>query len=267
MKIFTYKLTISIVLLVITLTNTHGQTLHAIIVADSKDATLGKATQQDIIHLKRFLVLVTDAGGYELKIHIVEPTNSLLFGSNYDVPKITSLILGLDMGEEDIFFFYYTGHGTPSFKEDDPFARPHIVSFEHKYLSLQTVQKLAQINEPRLSIVMGNLCNGYSDENEKIAQSRNIEWRDDMNLVGISLNRVRELLSVKGTLTATSSKRGSLSYSLPDGGIFTKLFINSFYEQAKEQSSCSWSDILNKTVELSQEAIEVEPYYELVITD
>ncbi|MEO1254402.1 MAG: caspase family protein [Bacteroidota bacterium] len=244
--------------------NLQSQTLHALIVADSKEKNAGEARKQDVKHLMSLLNLVSDVTGYNLEPHIIEPGESILFGSNYDVPSITSLILGLKIEKEDIFFFYYTGHGTKSFKVDDPFARPHIKGFEHKYLSLQMVQKLIQISQPRLSIVMGNLCNTYGGEdNPENRIFHQLDWTTQPKLTTQNRQQIKNLFRSKGQITSTSSMKGTYSYQSGDGGYFTKCFINSFYKRAEQNGLMSWNLILNETKTLSEQAIGVSPYYEI----
>jgi hypothetical protein len=244
--------------------DTQSQTIHAILVADSKDAKIGSGAKQDISHIILLLQNASRATGYELKLQIIEPNYSILFGSNFDVPEITSIILGLDIEKDDVFFFYYSGHGSKSFNEDDPFARPHIEGYEHKYLSLQMVQKLAQISEPKLSIVMGSLCNVFSvDEDLNRPNSNFVGWKDKRLSSKGSLIKLRELFAQEGHITSTSSKRGKLSFTRKNGSAFTRFFINCLYASLETESSPTWNDILSDTKALSEKSINVTPYYEI----
>jgi len=247
-----------------------AQTIHAIIVADVEDATIGVAAEQDMKQMVKLLQEVASAINYQFVHHLITPHYSLLMGRRYDVPKITSLILGLDIRDEDIFFFYYSGHGSPSFNENDPFARPHIVDYEHKYLSLGMVQKLIQISEPRLSIVMGNLCNG-SWNNPDHPFTKPSQWGSLFEQGNTTNQNLKALfMDYKGQITATSSERGLLSYAQTrgldkdyHGGIFTILFYNSLVAEVQQPEKPSWNHIFTNATHALQARSNRKPYYEI----
>jgi hypothetical protein len=246
-----------------------AQTVHGVIVADTKDPSIGEAAKEDSKRIAAFLGLIGEALDYEVAITLIAPANnSILFGSRFETSEITSIILNLNMNKDDIFFFYYSGHGLASRDDDDPFARPVIGADKYNYLSLQMIQKLVRIHEPRLSFVMGSLCNSFPGGSSNPKYAEHIAWDAPKVLNRNTKANITALFAqLEGTVTVTSSNRGMTSFAQKDGGVFTKLFINSF-NQAVENSyaSPSWVSLLAIVAKASTESHDRTPYYEINLT-
>ena len=246
------------------------QTLHSIIVADTKDPSIGDAKKQDLKHMNSLAHFIAQALGYEVKQTIFEPKYSILFGRHFNSSEITSTLLDLKIGKNDVVVFYYGGHGTSSTEADDPFARVTIAGDKHSYLSLKMVQNLINIKQPRFSLVMGDLCNGnYADPGEPNFKRQRVKWQKLNPLNRLTTKNIKSLfLNAQGHVTVTSSQPGTLSYAQIEGGeysggIFAILFQNNFLKAIESPTPTSWDQIFEKTSFATKERMNRTPYYEI----
>ncbi|MEM9297181.1 MAG: caspase family protein [Bacteroidota bacterium] len=241
--IILYALTLSVNL---KLTTLQAQTIHCFIVADKNDPEIGDAVRKDVAYINALVSFFSLATGYKISDTYIYTSSTSQDIRYTKSSEITSKLLSMDIGPNDIVWFYYSGHGTAASDSDDKFARPAIRNDKYDYLSLSMIQNLIAIHKPSLSIVLGDLCNSFPGSNSGSIRRPLIPFPQGEFFERSDFPDLKKLLMQKGTITSTSSKRGTVSYIQSDGGVFTKLFINALISEVKGSTSPSWHNIFDE---------------------
>lgn len=242
----------------------HGQTLHAIIFANTKspgnpnrpgDTGIGPSVTVDFERMGIEMTSIASFIGYNLKKYYYYDTPDRFCRSS-----LVNVLNNLTCGKEDIVFFYYSGHGMRFENEETDFPEM-ILKVQHgptksDLYPLYDAYKKIRAKSPRLTIVIGDLCNStwkgsYKSEGASKGASMKTSSACDVykNL----------FLNVKGGLIAASSKPGHTSgcaqYSdgSDAGGIFTVSFLTRLGDYVSQGKEVSWDELLEESREMAQE--------------
>jgi hypothetical protein len=81
-----------------------GQTLHAILMADENDAKIGQSCRKDLKIMTENMEQISKGISYQLN-------TVQLVGLNFTAFALREAIQKLQVGPQDLIFFYYSGHG------------------------------------------------------------------------------------------------------------------------------------------------------------
>ncbi|MBD5265920.1 MAG: caspase family protein [Bacteroides sp.] len=231
-----------------------SQTLHAIIFAntecpDPNDHGIGASVTGDYYRMKIEMSTIASFIGYDLKTHYYTGSQDQFCKESLD-----KVIDNLKCGPDDIVFFYYSGHGGRSAAELTDFPQMNlVVDPYHSNLSdasanypIYNVMKRIEAKNPRLTIVIGDLCNSIA---EWVAPKALPSDKSATKVEEYPVEFYRDLfLKFKGSLIAASSKPGQTSAAYEDGGAFTIALMQVLQLMVAEKWEPSWTKLLEGTV-------------------
>lgn len=219
----------------------HAQTVHAIVVADTKDPILYTACKRDVETMHRQFVQLAAAINYQLSEQVIA-------GEEFTQKRLNDAIRTLEPGPDDIVFLYYTGHG---YNASQRAGRFPVLLLEKKEKNSQQNPGLLAIHEAlkakkaRLCITMGDCCNqlipNMRGTVRKAVKPKAIELTND------SLNAVYRtlFLNVKGDALIASSRPPEQACAHPDSGSFyTRSFDEALDLVGLHNETVSWEALL-----------------------
>lgn len=233
-----------------------SQTLHAIIFANTKspgnpndprDTGIGPSVTVDFERMGIEMTSISSFIGYNLKKYYYYDTQE-----RFSRKSLLNVLNNLACGKDDIVFFYYSGHGLRAENEETQYPEmvlkvPYGPASVHELYPLYDVYKKIKEKHPRLTIVMGDLCNstikGFyrSTDTAKGASVKSSTACDVYKNL---------FLNVKGGLIATSSKPGQTSGcafykdGTQAGGIFTVGFLECLGACVSQGQAVNWDTLL-----------------------
>lgn len=200
-----------------------AQTLHLIAFCDTDDSRIGQATEVSYKYFAReFKELITNSAGMSVKTYFYK-------GSAFTLPNLDALLNTLSVGQDDAILFWYDGHGFNNQDGDFPtLTLPNLQNVR----SLQSISTSLRNKGARLTCVFANACN-----KERTTRANTVGTFIAQNAPdAYASERIRLLFKSRGSLIATSSKRGQASQNTPSGawyflgfrGALDEMFSNSY---------------------------------------
>lgn len=233
--------------------STNCQTLHAIIFANTKcpgekpgSTGIGPSVTCDYQRMKIEFETMASFLNYKKDFQWYEGS-----ASNFCREKLEYALNNLSCSDDDIVIFYYSGHGGRSPQDtQDPFPWMQLVVDPYntpwsafQYFSLSQVLQRIKTKQPRLSIVLGDLCNSLSNA---IPQKEIPEMKGATKMSKAPCDFYKDLfLKVKGSIIASSSKPGETSAACEDGGAFTICFTEALQIMVSNNMEPDWNMLLN----------------------
>ena len=239
----------------------YAQTLHAIIFANTEspgskpgETGIGPSVTVDFERMGIEMTSIASFIGYNLKKYYY-------YGSSnrFNKKNLVRLLNNFSCGKEDIVFFYYSGHGTRYENEGSSF--PEMIlkvqngATDADLYSLHDTYNILKSKSPRLTIVIGDLCNStWKGAYKSTGTSKGASIKSSA-VCDVYKNL---FLNVKGGLIAASSKPGHTSgcafYSGGShaGGIFTVSFLQCLGDCVSQGKTASWNQLLKETRTMAQ---------------
>lgn len=238
-----------------------GQTFHAIIFANTDNSSIGESVAVDFKRMELEMTTIAKSIGYTLKKY-----NYYGNPDNFNRDKLETALTNLSCSSNDIVFFYYSGHGgramneTTKFPEMCLFVNRENFKSDSQLYPLYDVYERIRKKNPRLTIVMGDLCNSIM---------KGFYRNDNHNSKGATIlskgtcDVYKNLfLNVKGGLIAASSepkytsgcyifKEGDKWYHA--GGYFTHSFLCLLQYCVGEGKNVSWESLMDGTITLTRD--------------
>lgn len=237
---------------------------HAILFTDTKDNTIGKATELDLSKVSSMLVEAQSSmeGEMEFKYYI--------YPGNYCNPENLHRVLnGMNVSPQDVVFFYYSGHGTRSMHDKSEYPQICLglsISRQSEMISLEGLDMEIAKKNPRLRFTISDCCNSVGED-----VSPKLEISKSASIVSsqIKANYKKLFLKKHGRVIVTSSRKGETSAcNLKMGGFFTFCLMY-VMEQALKQNVTDWNTIMestyNSTVNVSDG--DMHPVYDVQISE
>lgn len=212
--------------------------LHAIIVADTNDSTIGNSTEIDFENMRNEMRRISLYTGLNLK-------ETTIRGKETFPKKVIAKINNLKINKNDVVIFYFSGHGyrTDS-KEESPWPYLYF-SQANKGIDYDLIGKKLEAYHPRLLIVFADACNSLiSDDDAPPLVKETMMGPVSRELLKSNYRKL--FMDVEGVIMVTSSKAGESSWGTPEGGLFTLAFLHNLGKSVKSSSEPSWYLILDK---------------------
>lgn len=242
-----------------------GQTFHAIIFANTKspgnpnnpsDMGIGPSVTVDFERMGIEMTTIAKSIGYKLKKYYYYDTPE-----SFSRSSLEAVLDNLSCTSNDIVFFYYSGHGGRAMNESTVFPEmvlkvPYGPTDPSQLYPLHDVYSQIREKSPRLTIVMGDLCNttikGYYHNEANRSKGASILSKSTCDVYK------NLFLNVKGGLIVASSKPSVTSTCLQDsngkdmGGNFTFWFLEILQNCVSESCNVSWPGLLDDVKEMTQ---------------
>lgn len=210
---------------------------HVILVTDTRAANIESSVAADQANMSAFV--------HEVSKYTDLALNEKIFnGENLTSEALYKYIDGLQVTEEDVVLFYYSGHGFRTMSKGDANPWPSMffslekVGVDFYALTMTLADKL-----PRLMFSLADCCNNFIPEGRIPMQSRFFLFQDDR-----SKEVYRKLfLDSQGMIMISTSEKGELSWCIPKGALYTLAFLETLKEETSAWfPSTSWESILDK---------------------
>jgi hypothetical protein len=227
-------------------------TLHAFLVAETNDYNIG--ARADFPKMQQKMREIAEIVGLELQLHLYEKHLA-------QPQQLVSDIKNLVCNEQDIVWFYYTGHGFQAY--DYGSGQFSGFKMDTTRFTLESVHATLQNAKPRLLITMYDACNW-----------RNFDFTEEVILAPTQKKTYWALFrQARGSIKVAANTAGYHQYSWGDsqaGGFFTIAFWESLDALSATSENPTWYTLLSKTqtrtTQIAQQFQKQQvPHYEINI--
>ncbi|QHV96151.1 caspase family protein [Spirosoma endbachense] len=218
-----------------------AQTVHAILVADTKDPLLYKACKRDVEIMHRQFIQLAAAINYQL-------SEQVIWDDEFSRKRFDDVLRDLSPNPNDILFLYYTGHGYNASQRTGRF--PVLLLEKDEQASeqnpgLMAVHQALKAKHARLCITMGDCCNNLVNNMrgmvKKTISPKALTLTDEL------LNEAYRtlFLNMKGDALIASSQPPQQACAHPDSGSFyTRSFDEALELASRYNKNISWLTLL-----------------------
>lgn len=218
-----------------------------IVFCNTDDEDIGVSCDNDKERFVKELGIIETALGKGCEVDWM----NVYTGEECSKPNLESAISGLRCGANDVVIFYYSGHGVHAKADDASGWLPQMClkykSYDQdKFVPVTMVRDKLQTKNARLVVILTDCCN---DEKEWVTVKGLID-KDGGNpkLDAINIEYLKKLFyNSKGTVIATSSKRGQTSLGPKSGGLFSISFWDEIYRIEQGQGTPNWKSLMEAT--------------------
>lgn len=231
--------------------NGESVTLHMIIFADTEDDSIGQSCDIDYGQMEGLAEFISDHSDMRLKTYYHRAAAN-------KKRTLENTLDNLEVGANDVVFFYYSGHGYRTTDSPSPYPRLYVLddtfSQNDQGVSVEDVRTKIAASNPRLSIVMVDACNsmldlkepvnGYSGEGNMAAQLRRL-FIDATGEVVLCGSEAGDGVNESGNYTG-------YSWSNPKyGGYLTINFRGAFFSTLRSNEPANWDALLRGTKQMT----------------
>lgn len=218
-----------------------------IVFCSTDDENIGASCENDKERFVKELGIIETALGKGCEVDWM----NVYTGEECSKPNLESAISGLRCGTNDVVIFYYSGHGVHAKADEASGWLPQMClkykSYDQdKFVPVKTVRDKLLPKNARLVIILTDCCN---NEKEWVTVKGLID-KDGGNpkLDAINVEYLKKLFyNSKGTVIATSSKRGQTSLGPKSGGLFSISFWDELYRIEQGQGKPNWKSLMEET--------------------
>lgn len=219
--------------------------LHPIVFCNTDDQKIGESCANDQKRFVNEVSTIADALGLEVD------WADVYTGESCNKPNLENAISNLNCVGNDIIFFYYSGHGVHAASDPaDGWLPQMCLNYESydqdKFVPVRHVRDLLAKKGARLTLILTDCCN--NEANWVSAKSLLASDGKAARTTDIDINSLKKLfIDSKGTVIATSSKRGQLSLGPKDGGLFSIAFWDEMYRIEQGNGTPTWLAVMDGT--------------------
>jgi len=213
-----------------------NSTLHAVLLADTNDETIGRSVKVDLEKVTNLLPSIGKNTGMKIKAQSIS-------GDQLTRRNVTNALNQLSVKPDDAVIFYYSGHGgrmsSKKTKWPSLFIGGSLLDFDWIISTLER-------KNPRFFMAISDSCNNildYSSGRSHIGKPKPENYQ-------------QLFLKYRGSVIASSSSPGEYSWGTPrNGGLFTLTFLNSLNKELGS-SNPNWQNIMRR----AEKPIKVRQY-------
>ena len=219
--------------------------VHAIVFCNTNDQKIGESCKNDQIRFIEQMGIIETALGCDVD------WMNIYTGKECNKPNLESAMSNLKCNSNDVVFFYYSGHGVHA-KADpaDGWLPQMCLNYESydqdKFVPVTYVRDKLALMNARLKIIITDCCNNEASwvtVKGLIASDESTPNVDD-----IDVGKLKKLfIDSRGTVIATSSKRGQMSLGPKEGGCFSMAFWDEIYQIEHGKGSPNWKSVMEET--------------------
>ena len=223
---------------------TQAQTVHAILVADTKDPMLHAVCKRDIDVMHRQFVQLAAAINYQLSEQVIS-------GEAFSSQRLNKAIRSVSPGPDDILFLYYTGHGYNAHQRAGRF--PVLLLEKDEMASqqnpgLMAIHQLLKSKHARLCITMGDCCNHIVNNMRGMVKKTVVPKALILPNDSANATYRKLFLNVTGDAMIASSQPPQQSCAHPDSGSFyTRSFDEALEIASQYNKNITWETLLRDT--------------------
>lgn len=222
-----------------------AQSFYAVLVADTKDPSLGASCEKDLEEMSGTLRNISKKIEYNYRELICHQDK---FGKG----GIQEAISKIQCKPEDIIFFYYTGHGINAEKSKFP-----ILYLKDENMELETVHRLLKEKKPRFCLTLGDCCNKLlAGTRPRTAKPvvRGIRVTEDTKIARALF------LDANGDLLISSAMKGEQATAHPhDGSFYSNTWMQALAYAEGHNAHVSWETLLTDAENRLQASLKSLP--------
>jgi len=205
-----------------------AQTLHAVIVADTSDASIGVSVKKDFDRNISLVNAIARNTTLTLSLHA-------LTGSKLTLNNLRNTVKGLKVGKNDAVLFYYSGHGYRLWAKKSKWPLLYV---SQQGLDFGELVDTIRRKKPRFFLAVTDSCNEYAD---KRPERRSFAMKKGGPP---KLNYRRLWVETHGEIVIGSSSKGEFAWGDDTkGGYFSARFFASHQNEVKKAAP-NWENIL-----------------------
>ena len=227
--------------------------IYPIVFCNTIDANIGVSCANDQKRFTQQLGIIETALGKGCEVDQM----NYYTGNECNKPNLERAISDLHCTSNDVIFFYYSGHGIHAKADTSDDWLPQMCltyqSYDQdKFVPVKWVRERLASKGARLVIILTDCCNNDQDWVSVKGLIDKIE--DNATIDNINIPNLRKLFfESKGTVVATSSKRGQTSLGPKNGGVFSVAFWDEMYRIEQGSGTPNWESLMSATVKRTQE--------------
>lgn len=215
-------------------------TLHAILVADTNDVSIGKIVEADQDKLIPEIVSIAKQLGMKLDLQILKE-------NRVTRENLIDSINAVSAGKNDVVFFFFNGHGYHEETKDTPWPDLYF-SEEGIGISFDLVNEMLLKKKTRLLISFAHSCNNIVPDHIIPTMKQEKAFVASPALGKSSLKKL--FLQSKGTIFMCSAVVGQYTWSHKvDGGFFIRAFLDSFHDEIQQGANANWHTLMENTLQ------------------
>jgi len=215
---------------------------HCLLFLDTDDPSLGKFISITEGQLEGLAKKISKHAEMKSEITIIK-------GGDLSVEKLHNTLGNLRVGEKDVVFFYFSGHGWNNSESEYPMLKMGGDGMTpENSVGLEKIYSTLLEKKGRMTLAFAEACNASKNFEQKITTT----GVADHLIYNMTADKVRPLFrQTKANIIMCSSQRGQLSYSTDFGGFFTNSFCKVFEKMtAREYLEVpTWEGILEEIQE------------------
>lgn len=219
-----------------------AQQIHAILVSDTSDPSIGDGCQRNHDFMIEKLRMIANKA--DLTFKLTEITDYQV-----NTKKILGVINKLKVDQNDVVWFYYSGHGINSSKD----RWPRLLIPGRQKLPLSDLHEQLKSKDPRLLLTIGDCCNFTIN-------GVPLEAGLSSKAPFLSENCERLFKEASGAILASGSSPNQASNYFDNiGGIFTSSLIDALKEslQGENGDKADWGAVFQRSVQLTRDLATV----------
>jgi len=219
-----------------------GGDFYGIIIADTDVENIGDYVYYDYLRMNRQMSKIAR--------HLDRDFKEIMFiDDDVNDEEILTQIEALTLNEDDIVFFYFSGHGQRSVQsQDDPWPLMKLGGRQAMNLSVMTAKLLEK--NPRLVISVADCCNNHltvTPDELFFAQAKG-ESQGNSEKELVRENTRKLFLNHRGLIMVSSSQPGEPAWSGLMGSYYTLYLTQALYYELREDTT-SWEIIFERVTE------------------